>query len=139
MGEYKQFDDGMTRMTVIIASVGLVVLMLGAVAKAASLHAAIHAVENPRDLHTNHAAQGPMQIQPPLVRDLDRHGYRFTLADRFSWAKSCRMFDAYRKLYHARSEEQASRLWNQGPGGMWNRAAGRYWRNVRRHLHRRSR
>jgi hypothetical protein len=74
MSEYKQFDDSMTRMTAIIVSVGLAVLMLGAIAKAGSSHRrlfnAIYAVENPRNVRCRHAAQGPLQIQPALVRGL---------------------------------------------------------------------
>ena len=70
---------------------------------------AIHLVENPQNRACRHAAQGPLQIQPALVRDLNRRGYHFTLADRFSYARSAQMFAAYCRVYHARTNTRAGR------------------------------
>jgi hypothetical protein len=115
--------------------IGLIVLFVLSVRPGCcgvSLVAAVHAVENPRNVRTGHAAKGPMQIQKPVVRDLRANGYHFTFADRYDYRKACQMFRLYTRMYGAENACEAARIWNQGVGGMNNRAAWRYWGMVRK-------
>ena len=89
---------------------------------------------NPRAVSGNSA--GVMQITPILVEDCNdilkkmKSKKRFTLADRFSVAKSKEMFLLIQMYYNPSNDiEKAIRIWN---GGIHYsvRATNRYYRKV---------
>lgn len=90
--------------------------------------AAIVHVESRGDPGAQNGDQvGVAQIRPILVHDLNKHGYNFTLEDRWCPEASFDMFRAYTQLYEAWTTEDMARLWNGGPS---MNGTDNYWRLV---------
>ena len=100
----------------------------------ARLFRAIHAVENPHNRPAGHAAQGPYQIQPRFWADGCRWGGYGWSYSPWNVARCQAVMRAYWNHYHAFTDEQRARLFNQGWGGQHNAAAGRYWHLVKKEL-----
>ncbi len=88
----------------------------------------------------NEDAVGCLQIRKCMVRDVNRILRRqksplsFTYDDRWSRAKSIKMFDVYCKHYRLTTAEEIARCWNGGPQGMNNEITAKYWVKVKNQL-----
>ena len=75
-----------------------------------------------------------------MVKDVNRiirrqkSDLRFTYDDRWSRAKSIKMFDVYCKHYGLITAEEIARCWNGGPRGMQNEITAEYWEKVKNQL-----
>ena len=82
-------------------------------------------------------AVGCLQIRKCMVKDVNRilhrqkSDLRFTYDDRWSRAKSIKMFDVYCKHYGLTTAEEIARCWNGGPQGMNNEVTAKYWIKVK--------
>ena len=85
-------------------------------------------------------AVGCLQIRKCMVKDVNRILRRqksplsFTYDDRWSRAKSIKMFDVYCKHYGLITAEEIARCWNGGPSGMKNKMTAGYWEKVKNQL-----
>tara|TARA_R110001606_G_scaffold151835_1_gene292392 strand:+ start:1764 stop:2297 length:534 start_codon:yes stop_codon:yes gene_type:complete len=85
-------------------------------------------------------AVGCLQIRKCMVKDVNRilrrqkSDLRFTYDDRWSRAKSIKMFDVYCKHYGLITAEEIARCWNGGPRGMQNEITAGYWEKVKNQL-----
>jgi len=85
-------------------------------------------------------AVGCLQIRKCMVKDVNRilrrqkSDLRFTYDDRWSRAKSIKMFDVYCKHYGLITAEEIARCWNGGPRGMQNEMTAGYWEKVKNQL-----
>ena len=85
-------------------------------------------------------AVGCLQIRKCMVKDVNRILRRqksplsFTYDDRWSRAKSIKMFDVYCKHYGLTTAEEIARCWNGGPQGMNNEVTAKYWIKVKNKL-----
>ena len=85
-------------------------------------------------------AVGCLQIRKCMVEDVNRilrrqkSNLRFTYDDRWSRAKSVKMFDVYCKHYGLTTAEEIARCWNGGPQGMDNEVTAKYWVKVKNKL-----
>ena len=85
-------------------------------------------------------AVGCLQIRKCMVKDVNRilhrqkSDLRFTYDDRWSRAKSIKMFDVYCKHYGLITAEEIARCWNGGPRGMQNKMTAGYWEKVKNQL-----
>jgi len=85
-------------------------------------------------------AVGCLQIRKCMVKDVNRilrrqkSNLRFTYDDRWSRAKSVKMFDVYCKHYGLTTAEEIARCWNGGPQGMDNEVTAKYWVKVKNKL-----
>ena len=101
-----------------------------------ALVAAVEQVEsggNPRAVGDSGKAVGILQIQPIMVRDVNRilGSQRYSLADRLDPVKSREMFWVYADHYSpGASREVIARRWNLGPKGDRSPATVGYWRKV---------
>ena len=83
---------------------------------------------------------GPAQIQEVVVRDVNRiAGTRYTVSDRFDFAKSREMFRIYTDHYGKKygvpvTDEVRARIWNGGPSGPQKSSTEKYWRKVKAKL-----
>ena len=88
----------------------------------------------------NEDAVGCLQIRKCMVRDVNRilrrqkSSLSFTYDDRWSRAKSIKMFDVYCKHYKLTTAEEIARCWNGGPQGMNNEVTAKYWVKVKNQL-----
>jgi|TARA_R110000824_G_scaffold399575_1_gene605199 hypothetical protein len=88
----------------------------------------------------NEDAVGCLQIRKCMVKDVNRILHRqksplsFTYDDRWSRAKSIKMFDVYCKHYGLTTAEEIARCWNGGPRGMSNEVTAKYWVKVKNKL-----
>ena len=88
----------------------------------------------------NEDAVGCLQIRKCMVKDVNRILHRqksplsFTYDDRWSRAKSIKMFDVYCKHYGLITAEEIARCWNGGPRGMQNEITAGYWEKVKNQL-----
>ena len=88
----------------------------------------------------NEDAVGCLQIRKCMVKDVNRilrrqkSELRFTYDDRWSRAKSIKMFDIYREHYGLITAEEIARCWNGGPKGMENEITAKYWKKVENQL-----
>ena len=99
---------------------------------------------NPKARNVKEDACGVAQIRPIMVRECNRIArvqckrLHFTLADRWSPAKSRQMFDLYTaywcKVRKVQTDEAKARLWNGGPTGHRKKATRAYWAKVKRAL-----
>jgi len=85
-------------------------------------------------------AVGCLQIRKCMVKDVNRILRRqksplsFKYDDRWSRAKSIKMFDVYCKHYGLTTAEEIARCWNGGPQGMNNEVTAKYWVKVKNKL-----
>ena len=85
-------------------------------------------------------AVGCLQIRKCMVKDVNRilrrqkSDLKFTYNDRWSRAKSIKMFDVYCKHYGLTTAEEIARCWNGGPLGMSNEVTAKYWVKVKNKL-----
>ena len=85
-------------------------------------------------------AVGCLQIRKCMVKDVNRilrrqkSDLKFTYNDRWSRAKSIKMFDVYCKHYGLITAEEIARCWNGGPRGMSNEVTAKYWVKVKNKL-----
>jgi hypothetical protein len=85
-------------------------------------------------------AVGCLQIRKCMVKDVNRilrrqkSDLKFTYNDRWSRAKSIKMFDVYCKHYGLTTAEEIARCWNGGPQGMNNEVTAKYWVKVKNKL-----
>ena len=85
-------------------------------------------------------AVGCLQIRKCMVKDVNRilrrqkSDLKFTYNDRWSRAKSIKMFDVYCKHYGLTTAEEIARCWNGGPRGMSNEVTAKYWVKVKNKL-----
>jgi len=85
-------------------------------------------------------AVGCLQIRKCMVKDVNRilrkqkSELKFSYDDRWSRAKSIKMFDVYCKYYGLITAEEIARCWNGGPRGMQNEMTARYWEKVKNQL-----
>lgn len=145
-------------MRVRIAFVVLILIVLSALNAAAEvqrpdeiLFNAIAQVEsngNPSKRNSAEDAVGIVQIRPIVIEDVNRinklegRSERFNLNDRYSVAKSRRMFDVYLTYYGGRlhrlgkpvTYQTLAKTWNGGPDGYKKPAAETYWQKVKREL-----
>jgi hypothetical protein len=83
---------------------------------------------------------GPAQIQEVVVRDVNRiAGTRYTVSDRFDFAKSREMFKIYTDHYGKKygvpvTDEVRARIWNGGPSGPQKSSTQKYWAKVKSRL-----
>ena len=88
----------------------------------------------------NEDAVGCLQIRKCMVKDVNRILRRqksplsFKYDDRWSRAKSIKMFDVYCKHYGLTTAEEIARCWNGGPQGMNNEVTAKYWVKVKNKL-----
>ena len=88
----------------------------------------------------NEDAVGCLQIRKCMVKDVNRILHRqksplsFTYDDRWSRAKSIKMFDIYCEHYGLTTAEEIARCWNGGPKGMENKITAKYWKKVENQL-----
>ena len=88
----------------------------------------------------NEDAVGCLQIRKCMVKDVNRilrrqkSDLKFTYNDRWSRAKSIKMFDVYCKHYGLITAEEIARCWNGGPRGMSNEVTAKYWVKVKNKL-----
>ena len=113
-------------------TIAVAVVLLAAVAQADVFTAICRVESGGNRLAFNRGAAGVAQIRPCVVRDLDRHGYQYTLADRWSVAKSREIFAAYMRLYKAHTDSERARCWRSGRGQMNSNTARAYWVRVRK-------
>ena len=85
-------------------------------------------------------AVGCLQIRKCMVKDVNRilrrqkSDLKFIYNDRWSRAKSIKMFDVYCKHYGLITAEEIARCWNGGPRGMSNEVTAKYWVKVKNKL-----
>ena len=85
-------------------------------------------------------AVGCLQIRKCMVKDVNRILRRqksplsFTYDDRWSRAKSIKMFDVYCKHYGLTTAEEIARCWNGGPTGLYKPATFSYWNKVKNRI-----
>jgi hypothetical protein len=79
-------------------------------------------------------AVGVLQIRPIMVREVNRILGKdsFTLADRWSKAKSVSMFGVFRDKMKGESNEKIARTWNGGYRE--KKATLKYWAKVKKHI-----
>jgi hypothetical protein len=76
-------------------------------------------------------AIGVLQIRRQVVADINRHYHvAFTLKDYRNPGLSAWAVLAYAHIYHARTPEQISRLWNGGPTWRKKKSTVSYWTSV---------
>jgi hypothetical protein len=127
-----------------IVSMNLVILVLSAKTPTFNWNPVMDAIiqveseGNPNAVSGN--SVGVMQITPILVKDCNdilkksKSKKRFTLADRYSIAKSKEMFLLIQSHYNpGNNVEKAIRLWNGG-NNYSVRATNRYYKKVMRNL-----
>jgi soluble lytic murein transglycosylase-like protein len=79
-------------------------------------------------------AVGVLQIRPIMVREVNRLLGKdsFTLADRWSKAKSVSMFGVFRDKMKGSSDEKIARTWNGGY--RVKKSTLKYWDKVNKHI-----
>lgn len=109
------------------------------------LMTAIIAVEssgNDNAVNQKEQAFGSMQIRQCVLTDVNRvYGTKYTLSQMKKRSVSKTVFQKYIKMYHADTQEAASRLWNGGPGWKSKKGAAKknlddYWQRVKTQLER---
>lgn len=90
----------------------------------------------PRAIGDQGRAVGIAQLWPIMVAECNRLAgrTRWTLADRYSPAKSRQMFDFYMRQFRGKSAEFKARAWNGGPHGPKNPATKKYWSKIQKKL-----
>ncbi len=89
---------------------------------------------NPKAVGDHGKAVGIAQINPLMVKECNRLAGKkmFTLADRWSVAKSKKMFDLYMSQWPKASMKLKAIRWNGGPNGDRKIATSRYWKKIKR-------
>jgi hypothetical protein len=75
-------------------------------------------------------AAGCLQIRPIMVREANRLGIDFTLADRWDCNKSVQLFFQLNAVKGRGNPEHMARCWNGGGNGLHMEATKKYWNRV---------
>jgi hypothetical protein len=79
-------------------------------------------------------AAGCLQIRPIMVREANRLGIDFALADRWDCDKSVQLFFQLNAIKKRGNPEHMARCWNGGPNGHRIEATKGYWAKVQRRI-----
>ena len=92
---------------------------------------------NTNAIGDNGAAVGVLQIQPIMIREVNRilklkkSDKRFKRKDRFDREKSIEIFTIWAEFHHKDSDyETIARNWNGGPDGFEQACTEKYWKKV---------